>query len=109
MADIEKVIKGLEFCTSTTGCEGCPYEDPCHDIEQRILGEAIMRDALELLKEQHPIKPEIFGNNCWCGKCDDYIMTAKQTRTPMNRSKIKFCCHCGQAIDWQEFEKDGEQ
>ena len=52
MADIEKVIKGLEFCISTTGCKGCPYEDPCHDIEQRILGEAIMRDALELLKEQ---------------------------------------------------------
>ena len=54
MDKLEKVIKGIEFCTSTTGCTGCPYEDPCHDIEQRILGEAIMRDALELLKEKQP-------------------------------------------------------
>lgn len=54
MDKLEKVIKGIEFCTSTTGCTGCPYEDHCNDIEQRILGEAIMRDALELLKEKQP-------------------------------------------------------
>ena len=52
MADIKTVKKGLEVCISTTACTGCPYEDPCHYIEQRILGEAIMRDALELLKDQ---------------------------------------------------------
>ena len=49
MADIEKVIKGLECCTSENGqlnCEDCPYRKRnnfCDNLE---------RDALELLKEQ---------------------------------------------------------
>ena len=64
MDKLEKVTKGLEFCISTTGCKGCPYEDPCYDIEQRILGEAIMRDALDLLKEQPKI---IRCNDCKYG------------------------------------------
>ena len=48
MADREKVVKGLEECM-TASCRGyrprllCPYNDEEWDI---------MRDALELMKEQ---------------------------------------------------------
>ena len=108
MADIEKVIKGLEFCTSTTGCKGCPYEDPCHDIEQRILGEAIMRDALELLKEQQaeierlkeqkPVKPiqfekksRITRDKYECGACGSSEIY----------KEWDFCPWCGKPIDWE--------
>lgn len=104
MANIETAIENqeeiIQFIRSVCFFRG--------SIDDKQL-EKKANTILELLKEQQPIKPEIFSNNCWCGKCDDYIMTAKQTRTPMNRSKIKFCCHCGQAIDWQEFEQGGEQ
>ena len=51
MADIEKVIKGLENCTNEGFCADnhCLYEnvDNCVDV--------LMRDALELLKEQEAI------------------------------------------------------
>ena len=51
MADLEKVIKGLECCTKTivtheARCTDCPYNDgnSKHCVEQT------QRDALELLK-----------------------------------------------------------
>ena len=50
MVDRERVIKTLEFCVSTDDCRTCEYwiERVDHDCQ-------IMKDALELLKEQ----PEI--------------------------------------------------
>ena len=48
MADLEKVIKGLETCYGRPlKCENCPYRDVernCHDV--------LCLDALALLKEQ---------------------------------------------------------
>lgn len=52
MADIEKVIKGLECCT-TDNCDECPYERansslcpwPCNVSKMK-------EDALSMLKEQ---------------------------------------------------------
>ena len=51
MADREKVIKGLEYCTGNHLCSGCGYYDPDNARCQKDL----MRDALELLKEQKAI------------------------------------------------------
>ena len=54
MADIEKVIKGLEACTGSVGdCnEHCPYFENCDDYEDGCRIE-MERNALELLKYQH--------------------------------------------------------
>lgn len=53
MADIEKVIKGLEMCLADEYCDGCPYEEDCFDPDiDNPWGSGVMRDALELLKEQ---------------------------------------------------------
>lgn len=51
MPDREKVIKGLEVCTSIADDELCPkdcpyYQEVCYGYDQ------LMRDALALLKEQ---------------------------------------------------------
>ena len=50
MSDREKVIRGLEVCTSDFCSEECPYYQcdglSCHD--------PLMRDTLALLKEQEP-------------------------------------------------------
>ena len=58
MADIEKVIKGLEYCTTHYNCRNkasnCPFIDDCKTIEDAT-GNTLMRDALELLKEQDAI------------------------------------------------------
>ena len=46
--DIEKVIKGLEICTTRPCyCTDCPYKKECCLDSQDV-----MEDALSLLKEQ---------------------------------------------------------
>ena len=48
MTDKEKVIKGLEVCTSLLyRCADCPYYANCC-----LDGQAVMEDALALLEEQ---------------------------------------------------------
>ena len=53
MADIDKVIKGLEHCTSEeSACEKCDYWEHNRVEDDPYCGDVLMRDALELLKEQ---------------------------------------------------------
>ena len=53
----EKVIRGLECCTHDT-CVECPYkEEKCCTYWQPFPN-MLLRDALELLKAQEPVKPE---------------------------------------------------
>lgn len=49
MADIEKVIKGLECCSDDTCDSDCPYKGAIDCIE------SMCSDALELLKSQPQI------------------------------------------------------
>ena len=53
MPDREKVIKGLEICSTahrdgSYHCGDCPYESD----EDNVCGEKLCADALALLKEQ---------------------------------------------------------
>lgn len=58
MADIEKVIKGLECCTryevgkQLNNCLDCPYVEPIGFNQFRCKSQEMKEDALELLKEQ---------------------------------------------------------
>ena len=49
MPDREKVLKGLEICTSPVCRTDCPY-----DNERNGCSLMLMQDALELLKAQEP-------------------------------------------------------
>ena len=59
MADIEKVIKGLECCLRESEhiddnpCKNCPYYDVDSGIGGRCMEEKD-KDVIELLKEQQP-------------------------------------------------------
>ena len=57
MADREKVIKGLTHCTAWAGLHECQPKvgEDCPYVDEADCKLTIMRDALELLKEQ----PEI--------------------------------------------------
>lgn len=58
MTDRKKVIKGLEICTTRPCyCTDCPYKKDCVLDSQEV-----MKDALELLKEQEAMTPEEFKN-----------------------------------------------
>lgn len=92
MADIEKVIKVYECCRNSwrRNCDDCPIKkDCCHDG----LPEFAIRYALELLKEQQPVKPEIEGSsNTWwyvCGDCHTSI-----------NPNAKYCHQCGHKVMW---------
>lgn len=51
MADLDKVLKGLECCKNGFVCgEGCPYREVCFNGEYAFTH--LAEDALELLKSQ---------------------------------------------------------
>ena len=93
MADREKVIKGLEIC-STGHCEiSCPF----HNVPQCTM--AILSDALALLKQEAKqvigIADSIEGIEVgYCPSCDKAIVNKKIDET-------KFCKFCGQAVKWE--------
>lgn len=111
MIDADRVIRGLQDIKTYLASQAEEAEKAGNDLakEGHIESQKDIIDAIALIKCGQPTKPEIFINNCYCGKCDDYIMSAKQARTPIYRKKARFCCHCGQPIDWQELEQGGEQ
>lgn len=53
MADLEKVIKGLECCNNDK-CDICPYYRSCDENDLDTCRATLHRDALVLLKAQEP-------------------------------------------------------
>jgi len=102
--DREKVIKGLEHCLSryVDGlCDDCPYMgelDKSYMIPMKCK-EIIMRDALELLKEQEavePIKP--------LDKDDDYTFMCSNCKGELFCGDVirdNFCPTCGRSVKWE--------
>lgn len=86
MADRGKVLRCLEACA--TGCEyGCPYEYEGTVVRHECKAD-LMRDALELLREQEPrvltLEEVLGGDECWfeyingsCGYADVYMQDNK--------------------------------
>lgn len=86
MADIEKVIKGLECCQMVYECkpyEKCPYSNglECGDCDINRLH----YDALELLKEQ---QEEVEPHH----KC------VGETYSLITKSHVKYCPWCGKKV-----------
>jgi len=101
MAELEKVIEGLKHCThenilyAEDGCNNCPYFT---DVEDDCVTQ-IQFDALQLLKEQEPVKPidETYWNHTYgrCGHC-------RAPLPALEGLKSKFCWMCGKAVKWND-------
>ena len=122
MPDMEKVIKGLEVCTSIADGESCPkdcpyYQEVCYGYDQ------LMRDALALLKEQETVEhaKEVLCKNGWekmrfpegtIGKWDDpEIVRCKDCKHGEKCNEIYLCGKArgfGIAHDPSWFCADGE-
>ena len=92
MTETKKVLKGLEcLITNEVPCGGCPYTESGYCVKN------IAEDALELLKEQEPVKPELrmskWGFKQWfiCGACGDTITF-----------KVNYCPYCGRKVKWDD-------
>ena len=99
MVDREKVKKGLECCKASTNddpfqrCSECPYNDISISVQD--CRSVLSADALELLKEQEAVEPEVEVLNeidrlYRCPKCHKCFFYEKQ----------KYCEQCGQAVKW---------
>ena len=87
--DREKVIKGLEICTTRPRyCTDCPYKKDCVLDSQEV-----MEDSIALLKEQEAeVEIEGGGSTWWyvCGEC----------HTAINPGDKK-CRECGRRLIWE--------
>lgn len=90
MADLEKVIYGIErcICHVPDACRDCWYDtNPYPECQNKL-----MLDAMELLKAQAAVKPIEREGFYYCGKCK-YAFTVHRQ---------KYCSACGMAVNWDE-------
>ena len=93
MAELEKVIKGLECCTKLGCHHGCEYKS--NGYSGMTCRQELERDALELLKEQK--EKEQPRQVVWdervqeheCPKCGAIVWR-----------EDRFCSKCGQELKW---------
>lgn len=97
MVDRDKVIRGLEHCT-TGDCEGCPY-----DGDGDLRGECIKRtqvDALEIIndlirKAQEQVAEPVYDGRGWsCGACGEIY------RDVLDAALYRHCPGCGRRLIW---------
>jgi DNA-directed RNA polymerase subunit RPC12/RpoP len=99
MIDREKVIKGLEHCRRVSiGCQQkCPYKSNFGCRSQ------LMADALELLKEQEPVKALAYGDDSYiCNNCGTVVGWDEWEPGGIEEVRYKFCPECGKAVEWDE-------
>ena len=127
MAELEKVIKGLEYCANSCG-NGCPYADIDDDCQG-----VLCKDALELLKEQKAMMQCVKEKCCICPYCancdvdDNGLLKEQEAETvesiqidrsdkwgadltgycpsckrPLkSRFNKRFCGECGKKVKWE--------
>ena len=88
MADYKRVVEGLKHCEAF-GCIGCPYNPEGRGVD----GCDMIKDAIELLEKEEPVKPKKVGafHTWWyvCGACGTDI-----------NPHDKYCHEHGKAVDW---------
>ena len=96
MIDREKVVNTLERCVNDCDSE-CPYEYG-GAVTLEYCRDDLMRDALELLKEQEPVKWS-YEYNCFiCSNCG--LGIEDEVYYLMNKP-LNFCPTCGRKIKWE--------
>ena len=97
MIDREKVIKGLEICTSMQyRCTDCPYYANCC-----LDGQEVMENALALLKEQEALEKRLDDsdriNVVRCSECQYW-----QPPTYAEQEDGSTVGHCTAALNGQQ-------
>lgn len=112
MIDRDNVIKGLELCTniSPDGCLMlCPYKDEKDETYSGFCEQVLKQDALALLKEHEPVKPEykLFPGSAtiheWeCGNCGySLFMILSHENRYSAKSVVRYCAGCGRPVKWE--------
>lgn len=109
MPDMEKVRKGLyQHCEGSIfdRCGECPYYEVADEPFQ--CRDALLMDALALLKEQDAVEPCLMqdAKGIWntCVKCGHILKSAFLNPMEENNTFFyypKFCSECGQKVKWK--------
>ena len=105
MADREKVMKTLELCSRTRACsKSCIYWNYGEHHDGVYCRDALMKDALELLKDTEPVKPYLSldsdRSRVWCCRsCDAILAYAGCEDRPWERNR--YCRMCGKPLKWE--------
>ena len=102
MWDREIVIDALNRCTLQGRHSGKMHQEACaaclYRRDRKCNFTALMKDVLELLKEQEPVEAKIMGESkshgAWwfaCGACGHAI-----------DPEDNFCRECGREIKWDD-------
>ena len=92
MSDLEKVIKGLECCSSMIpycSANTCSYYDVPVNCRATL-----ERDALELLKAHETTAEKDWEGLYFCQKCGGSLGFIKKS--------FKYCPFCGRAVKWDD-------
>ena len=102
MADMDKVLKGLECCDKkyprNAWCKYCPYEpDCCHDSTC----DNLIRDALELLKQYRGLAKALEQSNAVNEHLNAEIERLKEMQQVdhCERCRFKDKCLTGRQLD----------
>lgn len=97
MLDKEKVIKGLDCCSSIdNNCADCPYNYDGDMGENGCLRLKLIPDALALPEEQEATKPKIYETWKYCPYCGRELIKILVYDT------LKYCPHCGRELIWDD-------
>lgn len=99
----EKVIKGLECCTtqgfSCIENKKCPYgvqRYGSHCVD------SMLRDALALLKAQEPVEPVVDVDTWTCGKCGHTLEHQQLLGdNVLFHEQYNYCPECGRKAKWE--------
>ena len=100
MVDREKVVKGLKHCRGDD-CNG----DKWYKCEYSGHGciDALLEDALALLKAQEPVAPIPTLDDDWvCGNCGESVVGYTELESGgFEDVRHNFCPNCGRAVKWE--------
>ena len=101
MAKLEKTICGLECCSTGGLCEEkCPYDKVGMMWNECV--QALVSDALELLKSQEPVKPDMNVDTWICGKCGHTLEHQEMIGTNiLIHEQYLYCPNCGREVKWK--------
>lgn len=104
MPDREKVINHLQIIRTWAVVDrnyGGINPDCCDDIVKWI------DEALELLKEQEPVKPTVSVDTWICSKCghtleSQELIDDKENPRVLVHEQYEYCPCCGRKVKWDD-------
>lgn len=97
MADREKIINHFQDAIEASG----------DNNKWRFVRVDVIEDAIELLKEQEPIKPTVSVDTWICSKCghtleSQELIDDKENPQVLIHEQYEYCPCCGRKVKWDD-------